>query len=169
MKKPKLFIKNAKGRYEPYVVPEADVSDTLYRKVNGRYVPWEKELRVDHLTDGVWVVMRHRSSREYCNGQYLRECFTIDKASNLADIPLSGLGTMEQYCARVLHDLNEITGDDIHRLPPRDLVQEIVGLIFNYDKELKKQYAGTVEIPFGKKPPLWLRKKMENKNTDNGK
>lgn len=108
--KPKIFIKNAKGRYEPYAVPEADISD---------------------------------------------------KASNLTDIPLSGLGTMEQYCARVLHDLNEIT-DNIHKMASRDLVELIVRLVFHYDKELKMKYAGKVEIPLGKPLPLWLIRKMEN-------
>ena len=37
MSKPKLYIKNDKGRYEPYQLPEPDVSDTVYRKINGKY------------------------------------------------------------------------------------------------------------------------------------
>ena len=36
MKKiPKLYTKNSKGRYEEYKIPEYDISNTLYGKVNG--------------------------------------------------------------------------------------------------------------------------------------
>ena len=39
MKKPKLYTKNEKGRYEEYQIPDLDVSDTLFRRINGKYVP----------------------------------------------------------------------------------------------------------------------------------
>ena len=40
MKKiPQLYVKNSKGRYEEYKIPEHDISNTLYGKVNGRYEP----------------------------------------------------------------------------------------------------------------------------------
>lgn len=37
MKKlPKLYTKNDKGRYEAYQIPYLDLSDTLFRKINGK-------------------------------------------------------------------------------------------------------------------------------------
>ena len=37
--KKKLYTKNEKGRYEEYQIPGLDVSETLYRRINGKYVP----------------------------------------------------------------------------------------------------------------------------------
>ena len=37
--KKKLYTKNEKGRYEEYQIPDLDVSETLYRRINGNYVP----------------------------------------------------------------------------------------------------------------------------------
>lgn len=39
MKKiPTLYTKNSKGRYQEYKIPENDISNTLYGKVNGVFV-----------------------------------------------------------------------------------------------------------------------------------
>lgn len=47
MKKiPQLYVKNSKGRYEEYKIPEHDISNTLYGKVNGRYEPVYKDMEV---------------------------------------------------------------------------------------------------------------------------
>ena len=37
--KQKLYAKNEKGRYEEYQIPDLDVSETLYRRINGNQVP----------------------------------------------------------------------------------------------------------------------------------
>lgn len=37
--KKKLYTKNEKGGYEEYQIPDLDVSGTLYRRINGNYVP----------------------------------------------------------------------------------------------------------------------------------
>lgn len=36
MSKPQLYIKNEKGRYEPYNLPKPEVDNKLYRKINGK-------------------------------------------------------------------------------------------------------------------------------------
>ena len=49
MKHPKLYTKNEKGRYEEYQIPDMDVSDTLFRRINGKYL---KELMMlDKVSD----------------------------------------------------------------------------------------------------------------------
>ena len=63
MKQPKLYIKNEKGRYEEYQIPDVDMADTLFRRINGKYVPVSINCTND-LPEGVWVVTRGRSSRE---------------------------------------------------------------------------------------------------------
>ena len=37
--KQKLYTKNENGRYEEYQIPDIDVSETLFRRINGKYVP----------------------------------------------------------------------------------------------------------------------------------
>lgn len=61
MKKiPTLYTKNSKGRYQEYKIPEHDISNTLYGKVNGRYEP--VCMRIFHeLDEGVWVVTKQPS------------------------------------------------------------------------------------------------------------
>lgn len=78
MKKlPKLYTKNEKGRYEEYDIPTLDTDDTLYRKINGKYVPFSMLVGHD-LPEGVWLIMRHRSSTEYISGKFLKENIYYD-------------------------------------------------------------------------------------------
>ena len=92
MKRQTLYTKNEKGRYEEYQIPDLDISDTLFRRINGKYVPVSINCAND-LPEGVWVVTRGRSSREIISGQYLQELMRLDKASELAEMPnLAELG-----------------------------------------------------------------------------
>lgn len=92
MSKPKLYIKNDKGRYEPYNFPEPDVSDTVYRKINGKYEPVGRFFNRDYLTEGVWVVY---CDHAFCNGKYLKNKFRMEKVSDLQYPTISELGGME--------------------------------------------------------------------------
>ena len=80
MKTPKLYTKNENGGYEEYHIPDLDVSETLYRKINGRYVP-ESINCTNDLPEGVWVVTRGQSHREIISGKYLKELMMLDKVS----------------------------------------------------------------------------------------
>lgn len=59
MKKPQLYVKNEKGRYEPYVEEKKDDGGTLYIKRGNKYEPFALRFNDDYLTDGVYVVRRH--------------------------------------------------------------------------------------------------------------
>ena len=101
--KPQLYIKNDKGRYEPYNLPEPDVSDTVYRKINGRYEPigiWEKH---NWLQEGVWVVT---SDHAYCNGKYIKDRFRFDKVSNLQYPTIAEIGGIRQATQQAINDLS---------------------------------------------------------------
>ena len=134
MKHPKLYTKNEKGRYEEYQIPDMDVSETLFRRVNGRYVP-VSILCTNDLPEGVWVVTRGRSSREIISGKYLKELMMIDKVSDLKEMPcLAELGSWRK-CANYV--LNEI--GDIFSMSKIEIVNAIVGKVYEYSKKSKDE------------------------------
>ena len=127
MKHPKLYTKNEKGRYEEYQIPDLDVSDTLFRRINGKYVPVSVNY-INDLPEGVWVVTRGRSSREIISGKYLKELMMLDKVSDLKEMPcLAELGDW-QKCANYV--LNEI--GNINTMSKHDIVYAVVGKVFEY-------------------------------------
>ena len=128
--KQKLYTKNEKGRYEEYHIPDLDVSETLFRRINGKYVPVSVNCTND-LSEGVWVVTRGRSSREITSGKYLKEMMMLDKVSDLKEMPsLAELGGW-QKCAKYV--LNEI--GDISTMSKYDIINAIVGKVFEYSKK----------------------------------
>lgn len=129
MKTPKLYIKNEKGRYEEYQIPDMDVSETLFRRINGKYVPVSINCAND-LPEGVWVVTRGSSSREIISGKYLQELMMLEKASDLKEMPsLAELGSW-QKCAKYV--LNEI--GDFESMTMNEIVYAIVGKVYEYSK-----------------------------------
>ena len=130
MKHPKLYTKNEKGRYEEYQIPDLDVSDTLFRRINGKYVPVSINYTND-LQEGVWVVTRGRSSREIISGKYLKELMMLDKVSDLKEMPcLAELGDW-QKCAK--YALDEI--GNFESMTMNEIVYAVVGKVFEYSKK----------------------------------
>lgn len=137
MKKPQLYIKNEKGRYEPYTPPEIEVDNKLYRKINGKYYPWEMDLRNEHLPEGVWVITRHKLCTSFTSGKYLREQFGLDKASDIKEISLAELGSLEKLTREVLDALPS----DYRNRTTNDLVHLIVWKV--YELSNKKENGNT--------------------------
>ena len=132
MKHPKLYTKKENGRYEEYQIPDMDVSETLFRRVNGRYVP-VSILCTNDLPEGVWVVTRGRGSREIISGKYLKELMMLDKVADLKEMPcLAELGDWHK-CANYI--LNEI--GDLKSMTMKEIVYAIVGKVFEYSKKEK--------------------------------
>ena len=132
MKHPKLYIENEKGRYEEYQIPDLDVSETLFRRINGKYVPVSVNCTYD-LSEGVWVVTRGRSSREIINGKYLKELMRLDKVADLKEMPcLAELGDW-QKCANYV--LNEI--GNFESMTMNEIVYAVVGKVFECSKKSK--------------------------------
>ena len=130
MKHPKLYTKNEKGRYVEYQIPDIDVSETLFRRINGKYVPVSVNYTND-LSEGVWVVTRGRSSREIMRGQYLKELMMLDKVSDLKEMPnLDELGDW-QKCAN--YALDEI--GNFESMTMNEIVYAVVGKVFEYSKK----------------------------------
>ena len=127
--KQKLYTKNEKGRYEEYQIPDIDVSETLFRRINGKYVPVSTTYAKD-LPEGVWVVTRGSSCREIIWGQYLKEIMKLEKASDLKEMPsLAELGGW-QKCAQWVFD--EI--GYFESMTMKEIVYAIVGKVYEYSK-----------------------------------
>ena len=128
--KKKLYTKNEKGRYEEYQIPDMDVSETLFRRINGKYVPVSVNYTND-LPEGVWVVTRGRSSREIISGKYLKELMMLDKVADLEEMPnLAELGGWHKCANYVLDEIG-----DISTMTKMEIVNAIVGKIFEYSKK----------------------------------
>lgn len=138
MKKlPKLYTKNDKGRYEEYQIPEMDISNTLYRKINGKYVP-VSVCCVNDLPEGIWVVTRETSYKEYLSGQYLKELMQLDKVSDIKEMPsLAELGGWKKCAEWVVREMC-IKDDNTRTMSNHDLIYAIVGKIFEYSKKINK-------------------------------
>ena len=133
MKLPKLFVKNNNGRYEPFTMPEHDIDKTMYRRINGKYVPVSM-FASDHLTDGVWVVTSRPSVRSLTNGTYLRESFKLDKVADLERFPMTKIASMKQCVDHILwHERLDMSGKSVN-----DIVSEIVGMVYKYNDDLSK-------------------------------
>ena len=132
MKQPKLYTKNEKGRYVEYQIPDMDVSETLFRRINGKYIP-VSTLCTNDLPEGVWVVTRGRGSREIISGKYLRELMLLDKASDLREMPnLAELGDWRKCANYVLAEIG-----DFESMTMNEIVNAIVGKVFEYSKKEK--------------------------------
>ena len=130
MKKQKLYTKNEKGRYEEYQIPELDLSKTLFRRINGKYVPVSLYYG-NTLPEGVWVVTRGRSSREIISGKYLKELMMLDKVSDLEEMPsLAELGSWRKCAKYVLDEIQ-----DFSNMTMREIVDAVVGKVFEYSKK----------------------------------
>ena len=133
MRLPKLYIKNDKGRYEPYTIPEHDIDNTMYRRINGKYVPVSM-LVDDDIPEGIWVVTSRTSVRSITNGTYLRESFKLDKVADLQRFPMTKIASMKQCVDHILwNERFSIDGKSVH-----DIVSEVVGMVYKYNENLSK-------------------------------
>ena len=130
MKQPKLYTKNDKGRYVEYQIPDMDVSETLFRRINGKYIP-VSILCTNDLPEGVWVVTRGRGSREIISGKYLRELMMLDKVSDLKEMPnLAELGDWRKCANYVLDEIG-----DFESMTMNEIVNAIVRKVFECSKK----------------------------------
>ena len=130
MKQQKLYTKNEKGRYEEYQIPDIDVSETLFSRINGKYVPVSTTYP-NELPEGVWVVTRNSSCREIISGKYLKELMKLDKASDLKEMPsLAELGVWQKCAQWALDEIG-----DFESMTMKEIVYAVVGKVFEYSKK----------------------------------
>ena len=135
MKKiPQLYVKNSKGRYEEYKIPDLDISKKFYRKINGKYEPTNM-LLYDSIEEGVWVVTRQSSTVNIIRADYLRECFHLDKAADIERFPLSKMGHIQKVAERIIDELR-LCNTDTRVMTNHELVNLVVGLVYKYNEEV---------------------------------
>lgn len=139
MKKlPKLYTKNEEGRYEEYQIPDLDLSDTLFRKINGKYEP-VAACCVNDMPEGIWVVTRNYSMSEYIRGDYLKEVMNIEKVADIKEMPsLAELGGWKKCAEWVVKEMC-IKNDNTITMSNHDLIYAVVGKIFEYSKKINKE------------------------------
>ena len=135
MKKiPQLYVKNSKGRYQEYKIPDLDISKTFYRKINGKYQPTNM-LLYDSIEEGVWVVTRQSSITNIIRADYLRESFHLDKAADIERFPLSKMGHIKKVAERIINELR-LGNTDNRAMTNHELVNLVVGLVYKYNDEV---------------------------------
>ena len=135
MKKiPQLYVKNSKGRYQEYKIPDLDISKTFYRKINGKYEPTNM-LLYDSIEEGVWVVTRQSSTVNIIRADYLRESFHLDKAADIERFPLSKMGHIKKVAERIIDELR-LGNTDNRVMTNHELVNLVVGLVYKYNDEV---------------------------------
>lgn len=135
MNNEKLYIKNEKGRYEEYRVPEEPFDNRLFRRVkHGRHVTYEpvSMLVNNDLGEGVWVVVRNKHCKSMGNAEYLYERFMCMKASDIQEVSLAQLGGMTRLAEHLSQHWDELPRVNCSVY---DLCYAIVGLLWRYDKE----------------------------------
>lgn len=143
-KKQQLYIKNDKGRYEPYEPPKVNVADTLFLKVGNRYIPYGRRLDEDYLTDGVYVVRCDKQCglRSISSVGYLEECYRIDKVSNNYRITTEQLASLEDYSDFALGELRKLKSErnaSCYGLSTAEEVACVIGSVFKFSDILKKR------------------------------
>ena len=141
--KPKLYIKNEKGRYEEYK-PELKIDEPglFFRKRGGKYIPCGTLESHDILGEGVWVVLSNLSycSKSISSGDYLKELFQINKVSGIEEVSIAQLGGLEMYADYVKHEWNEYYRNYMlgHEWSPSnsDVIYFIIGKVFEYNQKL---------------------------------
>lgn len=134
--KQQLYIKNGKGRYEPYIPEEPEEDNKLYRKINGKYIPYDMQLKYDTLSEGVWVVTREKAFVGISNSKYLRERFRLEKCSDLDYMPISKVGWLEKCALYVTGDLDFMSTE---RMTKDDFVRAIIGKVFEFLETKNKE------------------------------
>lgn len=131
--KPTLYIKGANGRYVEYKEETPKYDNALYRRVGKRYEPVSMSMSCDSLPEGVWVVQKYKYSRQYTNGDYLRDdVFRLYKAGSLEPVSMAQLGSMNKLVDHLAHHFNEI---EWNGRSTYDVCGDIVAILFNYENE----------------------------------
>ena len=134
MKLPKLFIRTPKGRYMPYVLPDNDISSTLFRRINGKYVPVSMLTPFQELQEGIWVVTARPSCKSITNGTYLREVMNLDKLCDIERFPIKDIADMKACVDWVMDHIS--FHRDSHFIA--DMVYDVVARVYEYNKMLKE-------------------------------
>lgn len=132
---PKLYFKDKNGRYKEYVEPKPLRDDAIYIKRNGEFIPvgvYDKPH--DELYEGVWIVMRHTSSREILSADYAQKLYSLYYAGRLeSPPPISEIGGLAKMTNYLIMNMNKVKGDTL-----AEQCAEIVSILMSYKEGEQK-------------------------------
>lgn len=132
-KKQTLYIKLPNGRYQEYKEEEPVTDNALYRRFGKRYYPVSMHTETDSLPEGVWVVQKYPYSRQFTNGDYLRDdVFKLYNAGKLEPVSLAKLGSMNKLVDHLAHHFDKI---EWNGRSTYDVCGDIVSILFNYERQ----------------------------------
>lgn len=131
---PKLYVKNDKGKYEPFRL-DNDVSDTVFVRRNGKYVAIGRLNEGNSLPEGVWIIYGRPSYRSIINGTYAHEIFNRYKVADLPDIPLIECASLSKLTDEICHNLQQQSDNHLLNMSVHDLVAAVVGELYRLTKE----------------------------------
>lgn len=137
MKKQQLYIKNEKGRYEPYKEPERD--NALYRKIGNRYEPVKMTLG-DYYSqkewdEGVFAITKNQGCESWISAGYLRKVFSLYKCGDIEKVSIAKLGGMAKLADHLARHWHELPKDNVTIY---DMAHNIVAIMMNLESEEKK-------------------------------
>lgn len=144
-KKQQLYIKNEKGRYEPYK-PKEIGDKNVYRKIGNKYVPFAVVTKdEDWFQGGVFVVRSDKryGTRSIADSEYLQECFRVDRIGNNYRILADQLASLEDYadfCAEELRKYKLERIDEYgYGMSTQEEIMCVVGSVFKFSDILKEK------------------------------
>lgn len=142
MKKKQLYIKNEKGRYEPYKPKELGANN-VYRKVGNKYVPFAVVCKDDDwMQGGVFVVRNDKEygCRSFADSECLQEVYRIERIGNNYRITADHLASLEDYtyfCYNELRKFEEERKAQGIGISKIETLQVVVGSVFKFSDILK--------------------------------
>lgn len=126
-KGPQLYIKNGKGKYEPYKEPELP-DNNIYCKIGNKYKPVGRLCNHDYLNEGIWAVVKHKCSKQICRTDSAKEMFDIEKICNSQEANLAQICDLLKYQNYVIQNIGDTNGLNLY-----DIVAKVIGLVFKYN------------------------------------
>ena len=130
---PKLYVKNDKGRYEPFHL-DSDISDTVFMRRNGKYLAIGRLNEGASLPEGVWIVYGRPSCRSIINGTYAHELFNRYKVADLPDIPLVECASLSKLTDEICHNLHQQSDRHLLNMSVHELINAVVGELYRLTK-----------------------------------
>lgn len=132
--KPKLYIKNDKGRYEEYREPERPERDNaLYQRIGKRYVPVQMHIECHSWQEGVFCVTKCGSSLQpdsWTSAEYLQEIFKLYRCGDIENVSIARLGGMQKLADHLMRHWGEIDGANVY-----ERAASIVAILMNYKEQ----------------------------------
>jgi len=127
--RPKLFVRNDKGKFEEYKRPDCD--NALYRRIGNKYVPVNMQMNINSWQEGVFAVTRVHSSLypdSWTSADYLQEIFRLYKCGEIEKVSIGKLAGMKKLADHLARNWEKISGNSVY-----EQAASIVAILMDYE------------------------------------